>query len=242
MKLKPLQYWAVIKITNPTEKSAGGIIIPDSARERPAEGIIIAIGPGRYKTEKKDKGKKEKEKKRTFVPTVLKTGQRVIFMDYMTRDVDVGEETITVVREEDILGFFEETPLAVKKSFEIEEKKDRPVVVKAKAEIVPAAAARPAITGKKTAKPAAKNRAGSPKPAAAKKTSKAKPAKKTTPRKAAQKKVSKPKKKGAAPQKAKPAVKKPAAKKTAAKKVSPKKSSLKTAARKGRTGTKKKTR
>lgn len=242
MKLKPLQDWAVIKITDPTEKSSGGIIIPDSARERPSEGIIISIGPGRYKTEKKDEKKKHKEKKKTFVPTVLKPGQRVIFMDYMTREVEVGGETITVVREEDILGFFEETSLAIKRSFEIEEKKDRPVAVKKKAEIVPAASARPAATEKKTAKPAAKKKAGTSKKTAAKKTSKAKSSKKMTPGTTVQKNASKPKKKSAAPKKAKPAVKKPAAKKTAAKKVSPKKTSLKTAPRKGRIGTKKKTR
>src|SRR5512135_2240498 len=73
MNLKPLQDWAVIMRAEAEERTSGGIIIPEVAKEKPLEGVIIAIGPGRYKLEK---GKeKEKEKQKKFVPTVLKPGQ-----------------------------------------------------------------------------------------------------------------------------------------------------------------------
>ena len=64
MKLKPLHDWAVIKRLNAEEKTSGGIIIPASAQEKPSEGVVIRIGPGRYKMEK---GRLK------FTPTIIKT-------------------------------------------------------------------------------------------------------------------------------------------------------------------------
>ncbi len=100
MRLKPLHDWAVIRRIEPEEKTAGGIVIPDSAKDKPSQGIVEAIGPGRYKTEQ---GKKEKK----FIPTVLRPGQRVIFIDYMANDIEFNGEEITLIREDDILGTFE---------------------------------------------------------------------------------------------------------------------------------------
>jgi chaperonin GroES len=58
MGFRPLHDWVLIRRNEPEEKTGGGIIIPDAARSKAAEGIVEAIGPGRYKEEK---GKKEKK-------------------------------------------------------------------------------------------------------------------------------------------------------------------------------------
>jgi len=141
MKLKPLQDWALIQRIEPNEMTAAGIIIPDSAKDKPTEGIILAIGPGKFKTEKGDK--KEKEKKKEFSPTVLKPGQRVIYGKYSAREFEFDREMIVLVREEDVLGTVEETQLAEKKPFAVAEKKENPVTAKKKP-----AAKKPATKGK----------------------------------------------------------------------------------------------
>jgi len=104
MKVKPLQDWAVIKPREPEEKTAGGIVIPDVAKERPQEGKVLAIGEGRFK-EKKDKKGKVIEK--TFVKTVLKPGDRVMYEKYGARRITLEGEEIVMVREEEVLGRFE---------------------------------------------------------------------------------------------------------------------------------------
>jgi chaperonin GroES len=130
MKMKPLQDWALIQRVEPEEKTAGGIIIPESAKEKPTEGIVLAIGPGKYEAEK---GKeKEKEKKKKFIPTVLKPGQRIIYGKYSAREFDLDGETLTLVREEDVLGTVEETSIAHRRSSELEKKHEQPVAVKKK--------------------------------------------------------------------------------------------------------------
>lgn len=98
MKLKPLHDWAVIKISEAEERSPGGIIIPDTAKDRPSEGVVVSIGPGSYK---KIKGKER------FVPTTIQPGQRVAYPKYTAKEVEVGGEKFTLVREDDILGTFE---------------------------------------------------------------------------------------------------------------------------------------
>jgi chaperonin GroES len=98
MKLRPLHDWVLLKRGEPAGKSVGGIIIPESAKEKQSEGTVEAVGPGRIR-----KGKKGEK----FVPTVLKPGQRVFFTDYAARDINLDEELITVIREEDILGTLE---------------------------------------------------------------------------------------------------------------------------------------
>ena len=61
MKLKPMNDWAVIRPSDAAKKTAGGLYIPDSAKEKPQEGVVEAIGPGAYEEEKY--GKKKTEKK-----------------------------------------------------------------------------------------------------------------------------------------------------------------------------------
>ena len=130
MKLKPLQDWVLIKRIEPKEMTAAGIIIPDSAKDKPTEGIVLAIGPGKFETEKGEKKEKEKEKKKKFIPTVLKPGQRIIYGKYSAREFEFDREMIVLVREEDVLGTVEEPQLAEKKSSAVAAKKDNPVAVK----------------------------------------------------------------------------------------------------------------
>jgi chaperonin GroES len=103
MKIKPLNDWIVIETADAEEKSAGGIIIPDIAKEKPQWGTVVNAGPGSYKTER-EKGK-EKEKK--FVATEVKTGDRVLYERYMAKEFDLGGSKVIMVREANILGMFE---------------------------------------------------------------------------------------------------------------------------------------
>ncbi len=103
MKLTPLHDWAVVRPSAAEEVSAGGLIIPDSAKEKPQEGTIEAIGPGAWEEEKYGKKKKEGEE-RKFIPTVLKPGARVLYERYAGNSYRIGEEDLVLVRERDILG------------------------------------------------------------------------------------------------------------------------------------------
>jgi chaperonin GroES len=102
MKLQPLNDWAVIRPTAAETKTASGIIIPDSAQEKPQEGVVEAIGPGAYEEEKADDKKDKKERK--FIPTTVKPGDRVLFAKYSGQTYTIGGEDIILVRERDILG------------------------------------------------------------------------------------------------------------------------------------------
>lgn len=238
MKIRPLHDWAVVKRVPAEEKSAGGIIIPDMAKEKPADAVIVAIGPGKLVPEKgKPKGK---EKKKVFVPTVLKPGQRVIFVDYMAKDFEVDGVEITMIREEDVLGTYDEpvaSPLVLKKDHPVESKKEHAVAERREHPVSvrkvhpPLVQQKPAPEAKKTAKaaPAGKSKKAAARPAkkrhAAEKTAAKKPvakktAKKTAPTKPAKKaakpeakKTARPGKKAAARKAVKPAAarKKPAA-------------------------------
>ena len=134
MKLKPLQDWTLIQRIEPKEMTAAGIIIPDSAKDKPTEGIVLAIGPAKFETEKGEKkgDKKGKEKEKKFIPTVLKPGQRIIYGKYSAREFEFDREMIVLVREEDVLGTVEETQLAEKKPFAVAEKQENPMTVKKK--------------------------------------------------------------------------------------------------------------
>jgi chaperonin GroES len=104
MKIRPLNDWVVLEMAEAEERTAGGIIIPEVAKERPQWGTVVAVGPGAYKTEI-HKGRKEGDKK--FVPTVVKAGERVLFEKYMAKEFETADRKITMVREEYILGTWE---------------------------------------------------------------------------------------------------------------------------------------
>lgn len=92
MKIRPLHDRVIVKRTEENEKTKGGIIIPDSAKETPAEGKVISVGPG-----KRDETGK-------LVPVDVKVGDRIIFSKYSGNEIKVEGEEYFIMREEDILG------------------------------------------------------------------------------------------------------------------------------------------
>ncbi|HHD63206.1 MAG TPA: co-chaperone GroES [Desulfobulbaceae bacterium] len=95
MKIRPLNDRILVKRLEEEEKTAGGIIIPDSAKEKPAEGEIIAVGPGKLN----DAGER--------VAMDVKQGDRVLFSKYGGTDVKLDGEDYLIMREDDILGVIE---------------------------------------------------------------------------------------------------------------------------------------
>lgn len=95
MKIRPLNDRILVKRLAEVEKTKGGIIIPDSAKEKPAEGEVVAVGPGKLD----DSGKRVK-------PDVKK-GDRVLFSKYGGTDVKFDGEDYLIMREDDILGVVE---------------------------------------------------------------------------------------------------------------------------------------
>ncbi len=95
MKIKPLHDRVLVKRLAEDEKTKGGIIIPDSAKETPAEGKVIAVGAG-----KKDESGK-------LTPLDVKAGDRIIFSKYAGTEVKIEGEEHLIMREEDILGIIE---------------------------------------------------------------------------------------------------------------------------------------
>jgi chaperonin GroES len=139
MKLKPLHDWAVIERSEAEERSPGGIIIPDTAKDRPSEGIVVSIGPGSYK---KIKGKEK------FFPTTLQPGQRVAYPKYMAKEADLGAKKFILVREADILGTFEGERKPARKE---PEQQNRPVVTREVRGTTAVGPARKKSSGKKRA-------------------------------------------------------------------------------------------
>ena len=109
MKIRPLHDWALIRPSDSEERTAGGLYIPDTAKEKPARGEVVAIGEGRWKDKDEDnyrsrsKSKKHDEEK-IFVKTTLKPGDRVLYEKYAGSKVTVNDEELVMVREENILG------------------------------------------------------------------------------------------------------------------------------------------
>ncbi len=96
MKIRPLNDRILVKRLEGEAKSAGGIIIPDSAQEKPAEGEIIAVGHGKLN----DKGER--------IAPEIKAGERVLFSKYGGTDVKIEGEDHLILREDDILAVVEE--------------------------------------------------------------------------------------------------------------------------------------
>jgi len=95
MKIRPLNDRLLVKRLAEEEVTKGGIIIPDSAKEKPAEGEIIAVGPGRLN----DKGAR--------VAIDLNAGDKVLFSKYGGTEVKLAGEDYLIMREDDILGVVE---------------------------------------------------------------------------------------------------------------------------------------
>ena len=96
MKMRPLQDRVIVKRIEEEEKTKGGIIIPDSAKEKPQEGKVIAVGKGKVTEEGK------------VIPLDVKVGDRILFGKYSGSEVKIEGEELLIMREEDILGVIEE--------------------------------------------------------------------------------------------------------------------------------------
>jgi chaperonin GroES len=107
MNFKPLHDWTVIRPADAATISRGGLYIPDSAKEKPQEGTIEAVGPGAYE-EEKDRKTKDEKKERRFIPTTVKPGDRVLYEKYAGQTRTLGNEERVLVRERDILGILPE--------------------------------------------------------------------------------------------------------------------------------------
>jgi len=95
MKIRPLNDRVLVQRMEEETKTKGGIIIPDTAKEKPAEGKIVAAGNGRLG----DDGKR--------IPLEVKKGNRVLFSKYGGTEVKVDGEEYLIMREDDILGIIE---------------------------------------------------------------------------------------------------------------------------------------
>ncbi len=95
MKVKPLNDRVLVKRLEPKEMVRGGIIVPDTAKEKPLEGEVIAVGPGRY-----DDGGK-------LIPMSVKAGQKVLVGKYAGTEVKIDDVEHVIVREDEVLGVIE---------------------------------------------------------------------------------------------------------------------------------------
>jgi chaperonin GroES len=103
MHFRPLHDRVVVRRIEAEEKSAGGIIIPDTAKEKPSQGEIIAVGPG---------GRDEAGK---LIPIDLRIGDRVLFGKWSGTEVKIDGEEFLIIKESDIMGVLDE-PAARKKA------------------------------------------------------------------------------------------------------------------------------
>ncbi len=95
MKLRPLHDRVVVKRVDEEQKTAGGIIIPDTAKEKPQQGRVIAVGRGRILEDGK------------VVPLVVKAGDLVLFSKYAGNEIKIDGEEHLIMREDDILAILE---------------------------------------------------------------------------------------------------------------------------------------
>lgn len=105
MGMQPLQDWTLIEPSEAKGKTTGGLVIPDTAKEKPAEGKVLAVGKGRWEIpEKKSDRKPKKKEEKIFRSTVLKPGDQVLYEKYATTEVELDGKELVLVRESDVLG------------------------------------------------------------------------------------------------------------------------------------------
>ena len=102
MKFRPLHDRVVVERVSAEEKTAGGIIIPDTVKEKPQQGKIIAVGPG---------GRDENGK---LIPIDVKVGERVLFGKWSGTEVKIDGEDLLIMKESDIMGVLD-VPAGTKK-------------------------------------------------------------------------------------------------------------------------------
>ena len=104
MKFRPLHDRVVVRRLEAEEKTAGGIIIPDTAKEKPMEGEIVAAGPGA----RDETGK--------LVPLDVKAGDRILFGKWSGTEVKLDGEELLIMKESDVMGIIEGQPTAKRKA------------------------------------------------------------------------------------------------------------------------------
>jgi chaperonin GroES len=104
MKFRPLHDRVVVKRIDAEDKSAGGIIIPDTAKEKPSQGEVVGVGPGG----RDDNGK--------LIPIDIKVGDRVLFGKWSGTEVKIDGQELLIMKESDIMGVIDEHPVARKKA------------------------------------------------------------------------------------------------------------------------------
>jgi len=104
MKFRPLHDRVVVKRIDAEEKSSGGIIIPDTAKEKPQQGEVVAVGPG---------GRDENGK---LIPIDLKPRDRVLFGKWSGTEVKIDGVEYLIMKESDIMGVLEDSSVARKKA------------------------------------------------------------------------------------------------------------------------------
>ena len=97
MKFRPLHDRVVVRRLEGEQKSAGGIIIPDTAQEKPSQGEVVAVGPG---------GRDEAGK---LIPIDVKVGDRVLFGKWSGTEVKIDGQDLLIMKESDVMGVIEET-------------------------------------------------------------------------------------------------------------------------------------
>ena len=95
MKFRPLHDRVLIRRVAEEEKTAGGIIIPDTAKEKPMEGEVVAVGSG------------ARNEKGEIVPLDVKAGDRILFGKWSGTEVKIGGEELIIMKESDIMGVIE---------------------------------------------------------------------------------------------------------------------------------------
>ena len=104
MKFRPLHDRVAIRRVNAEEKTTGGIIIPDTAQEKPMEGKVLAAGPG------------TRNEQGQLVPLDVKEGDRILFGKWSGTEVKLDDEELLIMKESDIMGIIEVTPAVKKKA------------------------------------------------------------------------------------------------------------------------------
>ena len=104
LKFRPLHDRVVVRRIEADEKTAGGIIIPDTAKEKPQEGEVIAVGPG---------GRDEAGK---LIPIDIKVGDRVLFGKWSGTEVKIDGQDLLIMKESDIMGVLTDVPASKKKA------------------------------------------------------------------------------------------------------------------------------
>ena len=104
MKFRPLHDRVVVRRVESEEKTAGGIIIPDTAKEKPMEGEVIAVGPG------------ARNEKGEVVALDVKVGDRILFGKWSGSEVRLDGQDLLIMKESDIMGIIEGQPAAKRKA------------------------------------------------------------------------------------------------------------------------------